>query len=226
MKIGGFCKFSLIDFPAHLSAVIFAQGCNFRCPFCHNADLVLPEKFEPAIPIKKIYDHLNKRTTQLDGVVISGGEPTLQSDLKEVLREIKRMGYNVKLDSNGSSPDVLAQIIGDHLVDYIAMDVKGPFEKYGRMAGCSVDTKKISKSISILKKSAIPYQFRTTLVKSLLNVDDIAKIYKMIDYDPNYIIQKFVPSKKIIDPGLLGDEYYSDADIQEVQARLFHKVLI
>lgn len=226
MKIGGFCKFSLIDFPAHLAAVIFTQGCNFRCPYCHNPELVLPEKFEKPIPLDDILRHLTKRTSQLDGVVISGGEPTLQSDLKSFLREIKRLDYSIKLDSNGSFPGILEQIFREGLVDYIAMDIKAPLKKYRSLAGCNVKTDHIRRSISLVKKSAIPYQFRTTMVKPLLCMDDIELIYKEIDYDPNYVLQKFVPSKKIINPVLLDNDLFYDADMEEMQARLFHKVLV
>ncbi|OQX50761.1 MAG: anaerobic ribonucleoside-triphosphate reductase activating protein [Candidatus Cloacimonas sp. 4484_209] len=130
MKIGGFQKVSLIDYPGKICAIVFTRGCNFRCPYCHNPELVLPENYSPLIPEEEIFSFLEKRRGKLDAVEITGGEPTLQEDLTEFIRKIKEMGFLVKLDTNGSFPSVLEKVIYSGLVDYIAMDVKAPLEKY------------------------------------------------------------------------------------------------
>ena len=151
MKIGGFQKLpNLLTIRGKIAAVIFTQGCNFRCPYCHNPELVLPELFENEIPFDEILDFLKFRKEKLEGVVITGGEPTLQSDLKPAIRRIKALGYSVKLDTNGTNPEILKDLIGEKLLDYIAMDIKAPFEKYGELAGVETDIEKIKQSVRII----------------------------------------------------------------------------
>ena len=173
MKIGGFQKFSLIDYPGKISAVIFTQGCNFRCPYCHNPELVLPELFEKEMLFDEILDFLKLRKEKLDGVVITGGEPTLQRDLAAVIRKIKDLGYSVKLDTNGTNPEILKDLLEAKLLDYVAMDIKAPFEKYGELAGVEVGIDKIKQSVRQIMISGIDYEFRTTVVKYLLTDRDV-----------------------------------------------------
>ena len=192
MKIGGFQPFALSDFPGRVAAVIFVQGCNFQCPFCHNGPLIPPNP--PSVdlmPQKLVTEFLALRADKLDGVVISGGEPLLQPDLGEFLKELKYLGLDVKIDTNGSRPDVLWKLIGESLVDYIAMDIKAPLELYARLAGVKVDEEKILQSIHLIAGSGVPHEFRTTNVESLLTTRDIEKIRSLIPDGSSYRIQKF-----------------------------------
>ena len=190
MLIGAIDKFTLIDFPGHIAAIIFTQGCNFRCPFCHNPELVLPEKFEKPIPLKEIFAFLENRKKLLDGVEFTGGEPTLQKDLLEVMRKIKEKGYAIKLDTNGTAPHILKAAFSEKLVDYVAMDVKSSFEKYEQIAGVPVDTENLKKSIEIIKKYAPEYEFRTTVINGFHNEEEMEKIGKAIENAKKYFIQK------------------------------------
>lgn len=194
MRIGGFQKFSAIDFPGKFAAIVFTQGCNFRCPFCHNPELVLPKKFGPLIPEREVLKFLETRKGKLEGVEITGGEPTLQPDLKDFIKKIN-IGFLVKLDSNGSNPEVLEEVLP--LVDYVAMDIKAPLEKYSQLAGVKVDTGKIMKSIDVIKNSGIEYEFRNTFVRPLLEVDDFKKIGELVQGAKKFVIQKFVHSKHV-----------------------------
>ncbi|MBN2538411.1 MAG: anaerobic ribonucleoside-triphosphate reductase activating protein, partial [Deltaproteobacteria bacterium] len=168
MKIGDIQKFSLIDYPGRICATIFTQGCNFRCPYCHNPELVEPSLFRRTIIDDEVFSFLDKRRGKLDAVNITGGEPTLQPDLIECIKIIRSMGYMVKIDTNGSFPEVLRKLIDDNLLDYIAMDVKAPPEKYGEVTGSSIAVDNIAESIHLIMDSGIDYEFRTTIVKSLL----------------------------------------------------------
>mgnify|MGYP000073554294 CR=1 FL=1 len=191
MKIGGFQKFSLIDYPGKISCIIFTRGCNFRCFGCHNPELVYPEIFITPLKEEILFEFLKKRKGKLEAVVITGGEPTIQPDLAEFIEKIKKMDYSVKLDTNGSNPDVLEKIIENKLVDYIAMDIKAPPEKYSSLIGRDIVLSSIFKSIRIIENSSIEYEFRTTFVPSLLSEDDILKIKKMIKDEERYRIQRF-----------------------------------
>jgi len=197
MKIGGFQKFSLIDYPGKICAVIFTQGCNFRCPYCHNPELVLPEKFGEPYDIGNILAFLEKRRKQLDGVVISGGEPTIQENIVEFIQYIKTMGYYIKLDTNGSNPRIVKQLLNKKLLDYIAMDIKAPFEKYHIAAGIPVDTEKIKETINIIKNSNVEHTFRTTFVKNFLNKEDVNKISFFLN-PAKYNVQEFVPRETMV----------------------------
>ena len=175
MKIGGLRKLSLIDYPAKTCAVIFTQGCNFRCAYCHNPELIYPERFSEPIPFERVYQFLKEKQGFLDGVVFSGGEPTLQDDLIDRICEVRSLGYAVKLDTNGSSPDILAEALP--LVDYVAMDIKAPIgDKYARVCCAPVDDYGIRASILLIKASGIRHEFRTTFDKTFLNNADIVKI--------------------------------------------------
>jgi pyruvate formate lyase activating enzyme len=204
MRIGGFVKQSLIDYPGKIAAVIFTQGCNFRCGYCHNPQLVLPELFlnKPEYIPLNIISYLNERKNWLDGVVVTGGEPTIHKDLPVFLKEIKALGYSVKLDTNGSNPNMLEQIVKDKLADYIAMDIKIPLEDgmYAKIIGIS-DVNKITEnilaSVLVLKNAQIDGEFRTTSIPGIHNEGMIELIKKYIDNDKRYKINEFREGKTI-----------------------------
>ena len=197
MRIGGIQKCSLIDFPGKVSAVLFTQGCPWRCPYCHNERLVFPDRFDPPILETEVFSFLRRRREQLDGVVVSGGEPTIQPDLIEFIREIKKMGFAVKLDTNGFRPDVLEKVIRLELLDYIAMDVKAPLDNYATVAGARVDTGKTRRSISIIINSGIDHEFRTTAVPGLHTIEDLRAIGELVTGAKRYILQEFIPKNTL-----------------------------
>ena len=190
MLIGAIDKFTLIDFPGRTAAIIFTQGCNFRCPFCHNPELVLPEKFESPIPMKEIFTFLEKRKKLLDGVEFTGGEPTMQKDLINVMHQIKKMGFEIKLDTNGTNPDILEQAFSESIVDYVAMDIKSSLKRYDEIAGVPVDKEKLLKSIQLIKKRAPEYEFRTTVINGFHDEAEMERIGKLIENSKKYFIQK------------------------------------
>jgi len=198
MKIGGFCEFSLSDFPGRISAVVFTQGCNFRCPFCHNGGLI-PFQADPEnmIDEEQILDFLKNRRGRLDGVVISGGEPTLQKDLDEFLAKIKELGFVTKLDTNGSRPDIIRQLLKRSLLDYIAMDIKAPMDKYHLLAGRPVEPLTLIESIELIARSGVAHQFRTTFVKALIDDSDLQKIKAIIPEESPFTQQKFIPENAL-----------------------------
>ena len=201
MIIDGFQK---LTFPGNMSCILFTKGCNLRCPFCHNGPLVLDKTKNGLINEEEIFEYLNKRKNILDGVVVSGGEPLLQKDIKRFISDIKRLGYKVKLDTNGTSPQILNELIDEGLVDYVAMDIKNVFEKYPKITGCkNVNIDNIKKSIEVLKSKKIDYEFRTTIVKEFHEVNDIKKILTYIG-NSKYFIQNFVDSENVIKSGLHG----------------------
>ncbi|MBF0479387.1 MAG: anaerobic ribonucleoside-triphosphate reductase activating protein [Candidatus Omnitrophica bacterium] len=203
MKIGGLIKFSLIDFPGRVAAVIFVQGCNFRCPFCHNPELVNLASYSAVLHEQEVLDFLSKRRGQLGGVVITGGEPTLQPDLLPFSMKLKAMGYALKLDTNGGRPDVLRGMIEQNLVDYVAMDVKASFDQYPVVSGVDGFTDQVKQSIEIIKKSNVDYEFRTTYIPSMMNENDIVSIKQMIRGAKRYKLQLFnVDDKNILDSRL------------------------
>jgi pyruvate formate lyase activating enzyme len=173
MIIGGLQKFSLIDYPHKISAIIFTIGCNFRCPFCHNPELVNPKLYPEKIPEKDVFEFLKNRIEKLDAVVITGGEPSLHKDLYQFISKIKSMGFLVKLDTNGTNPHILKRLINDNLLDYIAMDVKSSFDRYDEVVGTKVDLEKIKESIEII------LNLEKTVSKKEINAKDILseKIY-------------------------------------------------
>ena len=219
MLIGGFQKSSLVDYPGKVCAIIFTQGCNYRCPYCHNPELVKPELFEKPIPEEEIFSFLKSRKGKLDAVEITGGEPTLQKDLLEFIKKIKDMGFLMKLDSNGTNPEIVKKAIKEKMVDYLAMDIKAPLEKYSKIVRVDVDTEKIKRSIHMIMESGIDYEFRTTLVKSLLSEDDIIGIGKEINGAENYFLQRFVPSKTL-DPNFMEKESFSDEVLENLKKKL------
>ncbi len=199
MKIGGFQPFSLSDFPGCVSAIVFTQGCNFRCPYCHNPSLVLPELFTIPIPEETVLTFLNERVGKLDGVVITGGEPTIQSDLIEFVKKVKELGFKVKLDTNGSNPEVVKILIQRHLIDYFALDIKAPWGKYSNLTGVDVDIYKIKNTMTLLLQSSIPCDFRITYAKPLLDDEDIEEVQSYLPQSHLLVIQKFI-SKNVLNP--------------------------
>lgn len=217
MRIGGLQKFSLIDYPGKVCCIVFTQGCNFRCPYCHNPELVKPELFEEPIPEDEIMLFLNGRKGKLDAVEVTGGEPTLQPDLLSFVKEVKEMGFLVKLDSNGTNPDIIEKAAKDKLVDYLAMDVKAPLEKYSFVAGVKVNIENIRRSIRVIMNSGLEYQFRTTVVKQFLSVDDLRQICLLIRGASQYVLQRFKHSGKLVDESFLNGEEYSEDDVRQFQ---------
>lgn len=219
MRIGGLQKFSLIDYPGKMSAVIFTQGCNFRCPYCYNTELVIPKQFGPTIPELAVMLFLARRRSYLEGVVMTGGEPTQQADLIPFLDKIKKLGYLIKLDTNGSHPRTLKKLIQLKLVDYIAMDVKAPLAKYNQVAGVNVPVEPIQESIQLILHAGIEYEFRTTLVRPLCSQDDLAELLRSIEGVQRYTIQRFIPCEKVLDQTLLGKDHYSQEEIEEIKIK-------
>lgn len=203
MKLGGLQKLTLLDFPGHTACTVFTVACNFRCPFCHNASLVLGgHGGADDVNEEEFFSFLEKRKGILDGVAVTGGEPTLQKDLKPFLRRIKDMGFAVKLDTNGYAPEILKEILDEGLSDHVAMDIKSSREGYAKVSGVNgIDLSKIEKSIELLKNSNVTYEFRTTAVKGLHTAADFLKIGKWIGNVPLYFIQQYVDSGDIIESG-------------------------
>lgn len=202
MQISGLEKLTVTDFPGFVSCIIFTQGCNFRCPFCQNSDLINNKK--GLISLEEIFDYLKKRKNILDGVVISGGEPTIQPDLKDFILKIKEMKLKVKLDTNGSNYKQLKELIDLKLVDYVAMDIKNSFNHYNPITGLEkVNLENIKKSMELLKGSDIDFEFRTTLVKEYHTYEDILDICKYVG-NSKYFLQNFQNSECVLDKNLHG----------------------
>ncbi len=202
MLIKGLQKLTLLDYPGRTACTIFTGGCNFRCPFCHNASLVIDVNEGEKHEKDEVLAFLKKRVGLLDGVCVTGGEPLLQKDIKEFLAEIKGMGYDIKLDTNGYSPEKLIEIVEAGLVDYIAMDIKNCKEKYSETAGIDIDISKIEKSVELIMNCGIDYEFRTTVVKEYHTLSDIEKIASWLGGAKRYFLQNFVDSGDLIKGGL------------------------
>ena len=230
MLIGGLQKFSLLDYPGKIAAIVFTKGCNFRCHFCYNPMLVRPEragrlknsllgkqqKDHTLVKEDGLFDFLAKRKNKLEAVVITGGEPTCQPDLPEFIRKIKNFGYLVKLDTNGTNPGMLKKLIAEKLVDYIAMDIKAPGDKYEKVVGAKVDFKKIGKSVRIIRESGLPHEFRTTVVPGLLEKEDIAEIGRVIKGAENWFLQKFKSDTDLVDESFQGLSPFKDKEMEEM----------
>lgn len=215
MVIKGLQKTTLLDFPGKVACTVFTGGCNFRCPFCHNASLVLSPNDEPELDEEQFFSFLKKRAGILDGVCITGGEPLLQKDIGDFIFKIKDMGFMVKLDTNGSFPDRLRAILETGALDYVAMDVKNSKEGYSKICGTEVDTDNISESISLLLSSSTPYEFRTTVVNPLHTPQDIENAAKWISGAKKYFLQSFKDSGDIISSGL---DAYTPEEMKQLLA--------
>ena len=198
MDFSGWEKLSLLDYDDNITTTLFMAGCPFRCPFCHNSDLVLRPDKAPKIPWEEIKEYLVKRQGVLDAVCISGGEPTLMEDLEDKIREIKSLGYLVKLDSNGWRPHILRHLIEEKLVDYIAMDIKNSEAKYHATCGTKVDMEQIKESIALLKEGKVDYEFRTTLVNELHKDSDLEGMIKLVEGAKRYFLQMYIDSDHCI----------------------------
>lgn len=206
MIIKGLQKLTLLDFPGRVACTLFTAGCNFRCPFCHNASLVLKERDrgDGIIDTEEFFSFLSSRRGMLSGVCISGGEPTLMPDLIPFAQRIKSLGYAVKLDTNGYRPEVLEDIVGRGLVDYVAMDIKSSREGYARLVGVDVDISKIERSAAFLMSGAVPFEFRTTVVGDMHTVEDFHSIGRWLRGEEKYFLQDFRDSGDVICDGLYG----------------------
>ncbi len=211
MKLGGLQKLTLLDFPQKVACTVFTPGCNFRCPFCHNASLVLSEDDE--FSVDEFFSFLKKRQGLLEGVCITGGEPLLQKDIEDFIREIKNLGFLVKLDTNGSFPEKLSKLLP--LLDYVAMDIKNSPKKYLITAGVDYDIlDKVNQSIQILRSSCTEYEFRTTVTKELHSIEDFDQIGIWLEGVPRYYLQAFIDSGNILSQNI------SAATVEDMQKYL------
>ena len=203
MNFSGWEKLSLVDYDDNITTTLFTAGCNFKCPFCHNSSLVLTPKEAPTIPWEEIKEYLAKRRSVLDAVCVTGGEPTLMPDLVDKLKDIKSFGYKVKLDSNGSHPEVLKDVVSQGLVDYVAMDIKNSPEKYAMTAGTiNIDFNKIRESTDFLIHGQIPYEFRTTIIDEYHNEKDFEEIGSWLEGASRYYLQRYIDNENCIKHGL------------------------
>ncbi len=219
MRIGGFQSFTLIDYPGKRACIVFTQGCNFRCPYCHNPDLVLPECFGPTISQEEILSFLEKRKNKLEAVVITGGEPTLQKGLGSFIERVKERGFLVKLDTNGYEPGVIKRLLERGLVDYIAMDIKAPLERYEEITRSRLDVDRLRESIEIIKNSSVDYEFRTTVVRDLLSKEDLLRIGLLIKGAKRYYLQRFYP-KNTLDPDFTKKSTYREEELKGLAEEL------
>lgn len=205
MVIQGLQKLTLLDYPGQVACTIFTAGCNFRCPFCHNASLVIDTYKNRPITEEEIFSFLKKRQGILDGVCVTGGEPLIQTGVDTFLGKIKEMGFQVKLDTNGSFPDKLKKLVEAGLVDYVAMDIKNSPESYGKTIGIeNYDMKNIKRSVEYLMSGVVSYEFRTTVVRQFHQRADFESIAKWIKGADRYFLQQFVDSGDLIQQGLTG----------------------
>lgn len=240
MMVGGLQKFTLLDYPEHLAAIIFTVGCNYRCHFCYNPMLVWPDwaskskyspasdgeqKDHPAISEGDLFAFLEERAGKLDGIVITGGEPTLHRDLPDFIRRIRSLGYKVKLDTNGTNPEMLKSLLEEKLIDYIAMDIKGSPENYDKVTGVKNDLAKIRESVTMIKESSLPYEFRTTIVPGYVNPGDIPAMGEFIRGAEKWFLQKFKSDIDLLDKELEGHKPYTDKEMEKMaeEARKYVK---
>lgn len=217
MILGGFQKLTLLDYPGKIAATVFTVGCSFRCPFCHNPELVDLRLAHNEESEKAFFEFLAKRKNRLEGVCVTGGEPTIQPDIIEFIKKIKAEGFLVKLDSNGTRPDVLKKLIDQKLIDYIAMDIKSPLENYDEVTGSKVDKDRIRLSVNLIMHSHLPYEFRTTVVPGLHCEEDFEKIAKWISGAPAYYLQEYREEQKILDPNLKKKTKGKKIDLEKIK---------
>lgn len=224
MIIGGLQKLTLIDYPGKVACTVFTVGCNFRCHFCHNPELIDPEKFDAGERIEEniFFDFLKSRQGLLDGVCVTGGEPTLHPDLPEFLKKIKALGFLVKLDTNGTNPEMLAALISEKLVDYVAMDIKTSLQKdlYEKVTGTTVDIDNIKKSVAAIMQSGLEYEFRTTVVPGLHSEDDIISLAKEISGAKKYYLQQFRAGEKILDQEYKNVKPYPAEFLEDLREKI------
>lgn len=218
MIFGGFTPLTLIDYPGKTAAMVYTIGCNFRCPYCHNPELV-DETVEETFSEAFVLEFLGKRAGLLDGVVVTGGEPTMHGeDLLSFMEKVKALGFLVKLDTNGTNPAFVKEALVRGVVDYVAMDIKSPLASYHKTAMRPVDTDAVRESITLLMSGPTPYEFRTTVIKALITPDEIEEIAKEVKGAAQYYLQKFVPTK-ILNPQFKRKVTYTDEEFEALQAR-------
>ncbi len=216
MNIRGLQKTSLIDYPGKISSTIFVGGCNLRCSYCYNKDLVLRPETLPLFIEDEVLAFLRKRTSFLDGVCISGGEPTIQEDLPVFIEDIKSLGLKVKLDTNGMNPELINYLLENDLLDYIAIDIKAPFPKYNLVTGVSVDITNIKNTIALVKENMVEYEFRTTIVPALIDKDDIINIAQELRGSSKMVLQRFIAFSNVQDFSWDTNELFPPEEIPEV----------
>jgi pyruvate formate lyase activating enzyme len=229
MIIKGFQPTSLLDYPGNIASIIFTAGCNFRCPYCYNKQLVMNSPELEELDEERILEMLAKRKKLIDGVVITGGEPTLHKDLPQLLEKIKKLGLKIKLDTNGANPEMIQELINKKLIDFIAMDIKSPLEKYEQITRIKTDTAKIKKSVEIIMKSGTEYEFRTTAQPDLLTKEDFQKIGQWLKGAKKYCIQQFKTMPEMIDETFKNKNTYSKEELEEIKkslANYFEKIEI
>lgn len=229
MIIGGLEKLTLLDFPDKLAAIVFTKGCNFRCHYCYNPMLVWPkaseslaldekdiEKGYPLIKEEDLFLFLKDRQGKIDGVVITGGEPTMHADLPDFIRRIRALGYLIKLDTNGTNPKMLESLIKDKLIDYIAMDIKASWDKYESVIDMAVNLDNLQKSVKIIMSSSVPYEFRTTLVPDLHQAEDIEAMGRAISGADRWYLQKFKPDTGLLDPSYEHKSTFTNKELKDL----------
>ncbi len=216
MNIQGFQKLTLLDFPGKVACTVFCGACNLRCPFCHNATLVKHPSQEQNAE-QEVLSYLEKRKGILDGVCITGGEPLLQPDLSDFVKKVKEMGYAVKLDTNGSDPEALSALLAEGGVNYVAMDVKSALESYQRAIGVEMDISVFERSMDVLRKSGVEYEFRTTLVKGIHTAEDIGSLGRLLAGEKRYFLQGFVDSGNILGKGC---EAFSPGEMKNILSQI------
>ena len=226
MNISGLTKLTLLDYPKKIACIVFTQGCNYNCAFCQNSGLIKCRK-QALIKQDDIFSYLQKRKNLLDGVVISGGEPTIQPDLISFIRKIKDIGLCVKLDTNGSNPEVLKKLLNDKLIDYIAMDVKNIFDEYNLVVNMKkVNIDNVKKSIEIIKASNVEHEFRTTIMKNYHDIERLTKICEYLGKNEKYYLQNFEDKESVLDKNLVA--YTNDVllNIEAILKRKFPNVSV
>ncbi len=232
MIIGGLEKLSLLDFPNHLAAIVFTSGCNFRCHYCYNPKLVLPESKGGQVKVEENKEEekeeepglissedlllfLKERFGRLEGVVISGGEPTIHADLPEFIKEIREIGYVIKLDTNGTNPQMLRKLLDEKLLNYIAMDIKAGEKDYKKVIGINTDIEKIKESIKIIIESGVPYEFRSTLVPGLVDKESFLALGELIKGAKKWYLQNFKSDTNLVNPVYQNLESFSLEEIKD-----------
>lgn len=216
--IKGLNKTTLVDYPPYVACTVFLSACNFRCGFCHNPNLVLRPHLEEDITTKEVIEYVKSKKKWLDAVVITGGEPTLHDDLVEFVKKLKELDVKVKLDTNGSRPKMIKELIDSKLVDKISMDIKTSEEKYHLACRCEVDTALIEESISLLKSSGIDHEFRCTVVPGIVDEEDIVKISRWLGKSKNFYIQQFRSSEDMIDNSFKDIKPYDKETLEKMKA--------
>ena len=215
LSIKGLQKTTLVDYPNKVACTIFLPRCNFRCGFCHNKDLVLNPDSLPTISEEELLNFLKEKKKWLDGICVTGGEPLLHKELLDFLPKVKELNYLVKIDTNGTNPNLLKQLIDKKLVDFIAMDLKNSLEKYDETTASKVNIDEIKESVDIIKNSGIDYEFRTTVVPGLHKKEDIKKIGEWLKGSKKFAIQNFKPAKEVIDSKYETMESFKKEELEE-----------